>query len=94
MRKIVKVKTLQGYRLELEFDDGASGIVDLSDLAGKGVFTQWRDRGAFEQVRVGSSGELVWGARIDLCPDALYLKVRGKKPEDLFPALRQEPSHA
>jgi len=94
MRRIVKVKTLQGYRPELEFDDGASGIVDLSDLAGKGVFALWRDRGAFEQVRGSSSGELVWGDRIDLCPDALYLKVTGKKPEDLFPALRQEPAHA
>jgi hypothetical protein len=94
MRRIVKVKTLQGYRLELEFDDGTTGPVDLSDLAGKGVFAQWGDRGAFEQVRVSSSGELVWGDRIDLCPDPLYLKVTGKKPEDIFPALRQEPSHA
>ena len=94
MRKIVKVKTLQGYRLELEFDDGTTGTVDLSHLAGKGVFAHWRDRDAFEQVRVGSSGELVWGNQIDLCPDALYLKVTGKKPEDLFPALRQEPAHA
>jgi hypothetical protein len=94
MRKIVKVKALQGYRLELEFDDGVRGVVDLSDLTGKGVFTLWRDRSAFEQVRIGSSGELAWGDQIDLCPDALYLKVTGKKPEDLFPVLRQEPSHA
>ncbi len=43
---------------------------------------------AFNQVRIGSSGELVWDDRIDLCPDALYLKVTGKKPEDIFPALR------
>jgi hypothetical protein len=94
MRKIVKVKALQGYQLELEFDDGVRGVVDLSDLAGKGVFALWQDRCAFEQVRIGSSGELAWGEQIDLCPDALYLKVTGKKPEDLFPVLRQEPSHA
>ncbi len=94
MRKIAKVKTLQGYRLELEFDDGVSGTVDLSDLVGKGVFALWRDRRAFEQVQVGPSGELAWGDQIDLCPDALYLKVTGKKPEDLFPALRKQPTHA
>ena len=94
MRKIAKVKVLDGYRLELEFDDGVSGIVDLSDLVGKGVFALWRDRRAFEQVRVGSSGELVWGDQIDLCPDALYLKVTGKKPEDIFPSLRKQPTHA
>jgi len=94
MRKISKVKVLQGYRLELAFDDGVSGVVDLSDLVGKGVFALWRDRHIFEQVRIGSFGELVWGDQIDLCPDSLYLKATGKKPEEVFPALRREPAHA
>ena len=94
MRKISKVKVLQGYRLELAFDDGVSGVVDLSDLVGKGVFSLWRDRHAFEQVRIGSIGELVWGDQIDLCPDSLYLKATGKRPEEVFPALRREPVHA
>jgi hypothetical protein len=94
MRKVSKVKALQGYSLELEFDDGASGTVDLSDLAGKGVFTLWNDHSRFEQVRVGPSGEVVWGEEVDLCPDALYLRVTGKKPEDLFPALPREAAHA
>jgi hypothetical protein len=94
MRKVSKVRTLQGYRLGLEFEDGVSGTVDLSDLVGKGVFALWCDRRSFEQVRIGSSGELVWGDQIDLCPDALYLKVTGKRPEDLFPALRHVPTRA
>jgi len=94
MRKISKVKVLQGYRLELVFDDGVSGIVDLSGLVGKGVFTIWSDRRIFEQVRIGSFGELIWGDQIDLCPDALYMKATGKKPEDVFPALRCESVHA
>ena len=94
MRKILKVKALNGYRLELEFDDAVSGIVDLSDLVGKGVFALWHDPRVFAQVSVGSSGELTWRDEIDLCPDALYLKVTGKRPEDIFPALRHEPSNA
>jgi hypothetical protein len=94
MRKITKVRVLNDYRLELEFDDGVEGMVNLVELVGKGVFALWRDRQAFEQVRIGSSGELVWGEQVDLCPDALYLKVTGKKPEDVFPALRREPVHA
>ena len=91
MRKIAKVRVLPGYRLELEFDDGVSGSVDLSHLAGKGVFALWDDYRAFEDVRIGSSGELVWGDQIDLCPDSLYLKVT---VEEVFPTLRQEPAHA
>lgn len=94
MKRISKVKVLSGYRLELEFDDGVAGSVDFSEAVGKGVFVLWRDPLAFNRVRIGSSGELVWDDRIDLCPDALYLKVTGKKPKDIFPALRNQPAHA
>ena len=94
MRKITMVKVLQGYRLRLTFDDGVSGKVDLSDLVGKGVFALWRDYHVFEQVQIGTSGELVWGNQVDLCPDSLYLKATSKKPEDVFPALRHEHVHA
>ena len=94
MVKISNIKVLQGYRLELAFDDGVCGVVDLSDLVGKGVFAFWRDRHAFEQVRIGSFGELVWGDQIDLCPDSLRLRATGKKPEEVFPALRREPTYA
>ena len=44
MRRISKVKVLPGYRLELEFDDGVSGTVDLSEAVGKGVFALWVTR--------------------------------------------------
>jgi len=94
MRRVKNVKVLGDYRLELDFDDGARGIVDLSDLVGKGVFALWRDRAAFARVRIGTSGELVWDDQVDLCPDALYLKATGKRLEDVYPALRREPSHA
>jgi hypothetical protein len=94
MRKITEVKVLQGYCLELKFDNGVCGMVDLSNLAGRGVFALWQDRHFFEQAQIGSSGELIWEDQIDLCPDSLYLKVTGQKPEDVFPALRHESAHA
>jgi len=70
------------------------GIIGMCGGIEQGVFALWRDPLAFDRVRIGSSGELVWDDRIDLCPDALYLKVTGKKPEDIFPALRDQPTHA
>ena len=94
MRKITAVNVLEGYCLKVAFDDGVTGMLDLSALAGKGVFALWRDRHAFESVRIGSSGELAWGDQIDLCPDALYLKATGKMPEDVFLALRHNSFHA
>ena len=94
MRKVTRVEVLEGYRLDLTFDDGARGEVDLSHLAGRGVFAVWLDRNAFEAVRIGSSGELIWGEGLDLCPDALYLRATGKTVEDLCPGLRRETARA
>ena len=94
MRSITAVTVRPGYCLEVVFDDGVRGVVDLSDLVGKGVFSLWLDRRAFEQVEIGSSGELVWGDKVDLCPDALYLRVTGKEVEAVFPSLHREPTHA
>lgn len=89
MRRIIRVQVLEGYRLDLTFDDGVSGVVDLSEMAGKGVFVVWNDRQAFESVRVGPSGELAWDGQVDLCPDALYLKVTHQQPEELLGAKEQ-----
>ena len=94
MHMVTDIKVLEDYWLELTFADGTGGPVDLSHLVGKGVFAAWKDYDAFREVRIGSSGELVWGDQIDLCPDALYLQATGQKPEDIFPNLKQEPVHA
>ena len=88
--RVTKVKIRERYRLELSFNDGVSGVVDVGDLAGQGVFTSWLQPGAFEDVSVGSGGELVWTCGVDLCADALYLRLTGKKPGSIFPSLLVE----
>lgn len=94
MRRVKYVRVLEGFRLSLAFDDGRTGTVDLAHLAGKGVFALWLDRKTFESVGIGPSGELVWADRIDLCPDALYLKATGQAVSALFPAAPAEPARA
>ena len=94
MKKIVDVSVMQNYRLELKFADGVTGTVDLSNLVGKGVFSYWNDYESFKQVKIGSSGELIWNKQVDLCPDSLYLKVTRQKPEDLFPNLKKKKSQS
>lgn len=78
---------MEDYRLWIRFSDGVEGVVDLSGYAGKGVFALWDDYRAFRDVQIGPGGELHWGDEIDMCADALYLRVTGKRPEDLFLAL-------
>jgi hypothetical protein len=90
---LIKVKPLKKYRLHVKYSDGAEGIVDLSQFAGKGVFALWKDYSQFEKVTIGSSGELVWNDDVDMDGIGVYLKLTGKKPEDISPKLR-EFSHA
>jgi hypothetical protein len=87
MFKPVEVRALPGYRLFVRYSDGVAGEVDLSNLVGQGVFAAWSDPRVFEQVSIGTSGEIRWSDQIDLCPDAIYLQLTGKTPEEVFPSL-------
>lgn len=86
---LTEVRPLKNFRLQVKFSDGTQGVIDLSDFAGKGVFALWNDYLQFEKVKVGTSGELVWNDEVDMDGLAIYLKLTGKKPEDILPKLRQ-----
>ena len=84
-----EVKPLQNFCLHVKFPDGVEGIVDLSEFAGKGVFALWNDYSRFEKVTIGSSGQLVWDEEVDMDGLGIYLKLTGKKPEDVLPKLQE-----
>jgi hypothetical protein len=94
MIRPVEVRPLPNYRIWLRYADGTEGEVDLSHLAGQGVFAVWQEEGVFAKVRLGPHGEVEWPGDVDLCPDALYLRLTGKKAEDLFPGLHGTRSNA
>ncbi len=81
MHRIVQVKPLKNYRLWLKFSDGVEGTVDLSHLAGKGVFSAWKDKNFFKSVFIDHESRTVaWEGGIDLCPDTLYAEILGVEP--------------
>lgn len=92
--KITRVALHPGFRLELHFDHGENGMVGLSELVGRGVFAAWERPGVFERVALTDDGAVEWPGEIDICPDSLYLRMTGKKPEDVFPSLRNQMSQA
>ena len=77
---VTEVRVLDGYRLELLFDDGLRGVVDLADLiTGRhGVFEQLHDPKYFTIVSVNEElGTIVWPNGADFCPDVLHEWVQG-----------------
>lgn len=80
--RAVSVEPLPGYQLKVVFQDGQSGLVDLSGLvlgSESGVFAVLKDEVIFRQVYI-ELGVVTWPGEIDLAPDAMYeaIKQQGK----------------
>ncbi|MBM3214570.1 DUF2442 domain-containing protein [Candidatus Poribacteria bacterium] len=75
--RLIEVRPLPQYCLHLVYADGVEGVVDLSELVGRGVFKSWVDPEAFRKVRIGKRGQLVWGRHIDICAEAMCQRVSG-----------------
>lgn len=71
-------KVLPNYKLNLEFEDGVSGDIDLSQIVGKGVFSFWNDEENFKNYVINDMNKLEWKNEIDMDPDAFYLQLINK----------------
>ncbi len=83
---VKKVKYLGGYRLELTFESGEKGVVDLSEFPErKGVFNRFSDIEYFRQVTVnGDFGVIVWPGGEDIAPETIYSMATGKSIKDIL----------
>ena len=55
----------------------------MSDVAGQGVFAAWNEPGFFEKVHVSCHRAIAWDDDLEICSDALYMKIPGKSFEEL-----------
>ena len=80
--QVVELELQEPYKLWLRFDDGITGIVDLSDSAALGgIFAAWSDPDFWRSAHiVAESGAVAWGdgTEVDACPLSLYLDVTGQ----------------
>jgi len=71
MRKIIKVKPLEDYKLELTFDNNIVKIKDMKPHLNEGVFKNLKRKEIFNSVKL-SFGTISWDGDIDMCADYLY----------------------
>ena len=88
MIRPIEVEPRERHRIWLRYSDGTAGELDLSYLVGRGVFKVWEESARFETVYIGPAGGIAWGEDVELCPDALYMRLTGKSPSEVIPAHR------
>ena len=75
LNRIISVAALPNYRLRVEFDDGISGIINLSNELTGEMFEPFRDEAVFRQAAVDEYGAICWPNGPDLAPDAIYVEL-------------------
>ena len=77
---VIAVRYLEGYKLEIDFENGKRGIVDFHSYLKKGgVFNRFSDMQYFKQVQINKElGVLCWPDGVDVAPETLYSEATGE----------------
>jgi hypothetical protein len=75
LNQVSRVTPLPNYRLEIEFQDGVYGTLDLSDRLFGEMFEPLRDEAVFRKVALDEFGAICWPNGADLAPDAIHQKL-------------------
>ncbi len=70
LKDVISATYIGEYKIEVTFEDGATGVVDFSRFLKKGgVFEKLRDMEFFKNFRINRElGVLTWGDEIDITP--------------------------
>jgi hypothetical protein len=75
---IVRFHDLGDYKMQIDFENGKTGMIDLVEYIAKGgVFARLADP-AYYKAYVDESGVLCWPDGLDIAPETLYSKATGE----------------
>ena len=76
---VISAKYVDGYKIEIAFEDGKSGIVDFQKYIKKGgIFSKLQDLRCFRGFQINKElGIIVWDHQIDVAPETLYSEATG-----------------
>ncbi len=79
---VIKAKYLKDYQIKVSFNDGETGIVDLSESLSGSVFEPLKDLKLFSQLKLDDELDtIVWPNGVDFAPEYLYFQAFKNKPE-------------
>jgi hypothetical protein len=71
MERVVSVRVLEHYILEIEFEDGIRKVIDIRPFIGKGMSAALKDEAYFGKVAIEDGGGISWPNGFDFCPNFL-----------------------
>lgn len=80
MLSIIKAKYLTDYQIEVIFDDGLKGIIDLKSFVfdkSCGVFKRLQNQEQFKKISI-ENDTVAWGKDLDLAPEFLHQLLTNK----------------
>jgi len=83
--KLIEANYANEYKVNVKFDDGTEGTVDLFVDLNKFKDTSFytlTDENNFTRFTINSCGNLEWYNGWDYCKDALYMRLKGVNIED------------
>lgn len=79
---VTHAKYLEGYKVEVSFNDGRKGIADLTDALRGAMFEPLKNKSLFSNLIVDEELEtIVWSNGADLAPEYIYFQAFKNEPE-------------
>ena len=78
---VTNARPLDGYRVEVCFDDGREGVADLTEALEGPMFDARKDPDVFRKLRIDEELQtIVWPNGADLAPEYIYYKAFRNDP--------------
>ena len=75
--KVQEVKYIADYTINIKFDDGISGTIQLNDLVQKGIFKVLQDKNLFAKVYTNGYS-IAWSDELEIDATKIYSDLTGK----------------
>ena len=75
--KVQEVKYISDYTINIKFDDGIFGTIQLNDLVQKGIFKVLQDKNLFAKVYTNGYS-IAWSDELEIDATKIYSDLTGK----------------
>jgi hypothetical protein len=83
--KIISVKPLPDFKLQIAFDDGVSGRIDLKEYVRYGIFSVLQNEDSFKNAYTNGYS-IAWSEDLEIDALAVYAEILNKEPKDILAA--------